>query len=96
MSEYQHASTTCSFGVDVFQIQLHKFTCPDHPVWFELDLKMTDHVDQANDKDITFKNITSQKRKKGMKMLAWLVDVDPSLAKERFEYLLHFLNREVK
>ena len=96
MSEYTHASSTCSFGTDGFQIQLHKFTCPNHPVWFELDLKITDHINKDKDKDITFKNITREKRKKAMRMLAWLVENDPDQAKDRFNYLLRFLDREAK
>ena len=96
MSQYNHASTTCSFGVDGFQIQLHKFTCPSHPNWYELDLKITDHNDVTKDKDITFTNITKDKRKKGMKMLVWLLNSDEALAEERMDYLMRFLSRETK
>ena len=96
MSEYEHAQTTCSFGVDGFQIQLHKFTCSGYPNWFEVDLKITDHINKSKDKDITFKNITKDKRKKRLKMLAWLEAIDDTTAMERMDYLVHFLSRETK
>jgi hypothetical protein len=96
MSEYEHAQTTCSFGVDGFQIQLHKFTCSGYSNWFELDLKITDHINKANDKDITIKNITKDKRKKMIKILGWLTAIDDTTAKERMDYLVRFLSRETK